>query len=61
MQIETPELEFKEKVARPIYAELSNADIMLERIMEAYDGYVKLQKSLSKGLLQYGIIRARKV
>lgn len=61
LQIETPEEEFRENIAKPMYAELPNADIMLERIMEAYSGYVKLQKSLSKGFLRYGIIRALKV
>lgn len=61
LQIETPEIEFKENIAKPVLAHLPNAELMLERIMEAYNGYVKLQKSLLKGLLQYGIIRARKV
>lgn len=61
LQIETSDIEFKEKIARPIFSELPNSSVMLDRIMDAFTGYKKLQKSLSKGLLQYGIIRAQKV
>jgi len=61
IMIRTTEKEFLNDIAAPLINEHPDKEMYLTQLKNVYSGYVKLQRLLSLNILNYGILRMRKM
>ena len=59
--ITTPPADFRKDYVAPIVELSKNKEVYTEQIMGAFSGYSKLQRLLKLKILNYGIMRFRKI